>query len=113
MNDCIRWTGTIDSDGYGRLGGRLAHRVAYEKAVGEIPTGLELDHVCRNKACVNPAHLEPVSRMENMRRRYVVQTRCAHGHVLDGENTYRRPNGHRDCRACSRQRQQKHRRLAA
>jgi hypothetical protein len=74
---CWIWTGVINHNGYGRYtyarpDGRSlasrAHRIAYELLVGPIPDGLQLDHLCRVKACVNPAHLEPVTQDENMRR---------------------------------------------
>lgn len=70
---CWTWTGALQR-GYGRVcgGGRgnnqLAYRVAYELLVGPVPVGLELDHLCRNRACINPEHLEPVTHRENMRR---------------------------------------------
>lgn len=64
---CWEWTGQKDS-GYGRYSGRPAHRVTYEVLVGPIPDGLTLDHLCRNKGCVNPDHLEPVTSSENTRR---------------------------------------------
>ena len=70
--DCWLWTKCKNSDGYGRMrvNGVLeqVHRVSYEIFVGPIPEGLELDHTCRNRACINPAHLEPVTHLENVRR---------------------------------------------
>lgn len=71
--DCWEWTGTRQTMGYGSFwvlgqGKRLAHRVAYELLVGPIAEGRELDHRCRNRICVNPDHLEPVSHRENVRR---------------------------------------------
>lgn len=69
---CWNWGGVVDAKGYGRfdLGGRpqKAHRVAYELIVGPIPANLTIDHLCRNKLCVNPDHLEPVTNVENVRR---------------------------------------------
>jgi hypothetical protein len=77
--DCWEWTGYTDQDGYGRVGvGRRvdqrtipAHRYAWELMVGPIPEGLEIDHLCFNRPCVNPDHLEPVTHTENMRRRHL------------------------------------------
>jgi hypothetical protein len=69
---CWRWTGSVGSSGYGHIvvnrHGKCAHRAVYEVAVGPIPDGLELDHLCVNRSCVNPDHLEPVTRSENLRR---------------------------------------------
>lgn len=65
---CWEWTGPKDAKGYGRHGHFKAHRIAYELSVGPIPTGLVLDHLCRNPGCVRPQHVEPVTPAENTRR---------------------------------------------
>lgn len=75
-NACWNWIGALNSKGYGCIstGGKnkngLVHRVSYELHVGPIPDGLTIDHLCRNKVCVNPAHLEPVTIRTNIRRAY-------------------------------------------
>ena len=102
MDDCIIWKGPLNAQGYGRHGGKLAHRIEYEKVKGPIPIGLELDHLCRNTSCVNPNHLEAVTRLENMRRRYATMTHCVNGHEFTAENTYKKPEGYRQCRECNR-----------
>jgi len=112
---CWLWTGWRDRDGYGRirLCGRHGktigvHRLSYQAVHGEIPKGLVLDHLCRNKACVNPAHLEAVTDQTNILRGYGLAatnaqaTTCPQGHPYDLFNTYTRPNGKRKCRACDR-----------
>jgi hypothetical protein len=116
---CWLWTASLcKGTGYGqfREGGRgsrmrTAHRVAYELLVGPVPAGLQLDHLCRVRRCVNPAHLEPVTNRENQLRgagfpaRNAAKTHCAHGHEYTPENTYLHPStGHRRCRACARER---------
>ena len=73
ISECWEWRGARNSSGYGsvtngRGGSALAHRVAYETLVGPIPDGLTIDHLCRNKACLNAGHMEPVTREENSRR---------------------------------------------
>lgn len=72
--------------------------------VGPIPEGMYLDHLCSVKRCVNPAHLEPVTSKENARRYFNSLSTCVNGHPWTDENTYRRPTGRRDCRACVRRR---------
>ena len=67
-NGCWVWLHTIQVRGYGVAHGKLAHRVMYEAVNGPIPDGLQIDHLCENKPCVNPAHMEPVTMAENLRR---------------------------------------------
>ena len=119
--ECWLWMAARARNGYGRVGVaqavRLAHRVAYALLIGPIPVGLTLDHFRMNpgprnapcsRACVNPAHLEPVTQGENVLRgnglfaREARQTQCRRGHPFDEKNTYVRKNGMRNCRECSR-----------
>ena len=96
-SDCWEWRGALSSKGYGNFGvgnGRTghSHRVAYLALIGDIPPQLELDHLCRNRACVNPAHLEAVSgRVNNLRGTSPAalrarRTHCPRGHALRGNN---------------------------
>jgi HNH endonuclease len=109
--DCWQWTGAILRNGYGYFGITphqcvLAHRWSYQFMVGDIPTGLELDHLCRNRACVNPDHLEPVSHRVNVARGENQgrprQTHCAKGHELTPDNVEIRRGGGRRCLTCRR-----------
>lgn len=93
-------------DGLTPSGTRLPHRIAYELTHGvTVPSEVPLDHLCRNTLCANPAHLEPVTTKENVRRgkNGVLRTHCPKGHALTDENTYVRPSDNaRKCRTCSR-----------
>ena len=116
FNGCWEWKQPLDS-GYGRfwLNGKtaLAHRVSYELYVGEIPEGKQIDHLCRNRSCVKPTHLEPVTIGENVLRGIGISAAnarkdsCMKGHPLSGDNLYTRNNGARVCKICQRSRVQK------
>lgn len=107
-----------DQHGYGQkyYDGRVqrSHRIAYEILVGPIPDGLELDHLCRNPACYNPRHLEPVTHVENCRRGTAgahesVKTHCPQGHEYSDENTLVNTKGSRVCKMCKAEIQRKYR----
>lgn len=101
---CVPWTGRIRDDGYGTLGVKMAHRAVWEDAIGPIPDGLELDHLCRNRACVRLDHLEPVTHQENIRRAkayQVLKETCKHGHTGEYRND---ASGKRYCAGCKRDR---------
>lgn len=115
---CLIWTAATTGAGYGTLwvDGRMvgAHRVSYELFVADIPEGLQIDHLCRTPRCVEPKHLEPVSRRENILRGTsptavnATATHCPRGHAYDAENTYVY-NGGRGCRECRREWNREHR----
>lgn len=110
--ECLVWTGILDKKGYARFRGPdgkkiFVHRFAFIQAHGAIPEGLVIDHKCRNRACCNPDHLEPVTNEENIRRGDVgapnrQKTHCRQGHEYTSENTYTCSTGRRQCMTCKR-----------
>ena len=115
-NECWEWLGAVQSAGYGFTSKGLAHRIAYELRVGQIPKGLTIDHLCRNKLCCNPRHMEAVTLAENLRRAvatrnhhrggnlaYAARTHCKWGHEYTEENTRMSGNA-RVCKACAKRR---------
>lgn len=116
---CWNWMGAISGGGYGQVWQSdarknvRAHRLVYEILTGPIDPGKQLDHLCRNRRCVNPAHLEPVSCRENLLRgetraaKSAAATECPRGHAFDAANTLvsrSRAGSQRQCRACARDR---------
>jgi hypothetical protein len=108
MSGCHIWLGALDVGGYAKFSiansvALSGHIFAYEHKYGPVPDGLELDHVCLMKCCVNPDHVEAVTHQENMRRqlgsRHHLGT-CCRGHLFDEANTYIAKNGTRHCRKC-------------
>lgn len=103
VDECWLWLGN-KTRGYGAFRvdprhSRMAHRIAYELLVGPIEDGLQLDHLCRNASCVNPAHLEPVTSRENIVRERAARGHCPKGHPYDAANTSVW-GGRRYCRTC-------------
>lgn len=122
--ECWAWDGALSyAGGYGHVRvvvdgeGRdfLTHRVVYEAMVGPIPDGHQIDHLCRNRVCCNPDHLEAVTPKVNVLRSEApaaaraAQTHCVNGHEFTVGNTAIRPNGTRKCRRCDADRQQRRR----
>jgi len=130
---CLIWDGRLTKDGYGLIALShqhatelavsrtvLVHRLAWELENGPIPEGMQIDHLCRNRACINVAHLEVVTASENVRRsdapslsafrlqaqraleREAYKTHCKHGHALTAENVYTDKRGFRSCKECQR-----------
>lgn len=112
---CWNWTACKNNTGYGLFSINnmmiLSHRFSYELHKGKIPIGLEIDHLCRNRLCCNPDHLEAVTGKENIMRgdtgkafgqRQKFKTHCPKGHPYSGDNLYIKPNGQRNCKECCR-----------
>jgi len=131
---CWEWTGHINRWGYGLItlprsthGAYVngtpksigVHRAAYQVFVGPVPEGMQLDHLCRNRACCNPDHLEPVTLVENLARGEspsainARKTECVKGHPFDEANTHINPQGHRVCRICATTARRAHARAKA
>ena len=115
---CMLWTGAVSAQGYGRFCRSWAHRLVYEAVVGPVPEGLQLDHLCRNRLCVNPEHLEPVTNRVNTLRGEgptalnAKKTHCHKGHPFAGANLIILPDGSRRCRACKNEREVRRRAAA-
>ena len=116
--DCWNWTRFLLKSGYATVcvdgKKQCAHRLFYEFWVGKIPTRLVIDHLCRNRKCCNPDHLQPVPQEVNLERGIqrplatwhvnIGKTKCNYGHRLDDANTYVTKNGYRQCRQCNTRR---------
>lgn len=104
--ECLVWRGSVGSHGYGQIatenGPVLAHRVAYAMWVRPIPDGLHIDHLCMNRRCVLPEHLEAVTIAENSHRQGGRRTTCKYGHPWVPENIYTFKSGNKRCRICTR-----------
>ena len=121
-NGCWEWVGSRrGTTGYAQMvidhRNELMHRMMYARARGPIPKDSEIDHLCRNRGCVNPAHLEAVSHRTNVLRgtspsgRNAIKTHCPRGHALRGNNLARAAilRGGRNCRTCGRDRMREQR----
>ena len=110
-DECWYWMSSINKKGYGNFWingtSKIAHRISYELFRGKIPQNLQVDHLCRNRRCVNPQHLELVTLQENVKRgnsgiNMSSRTHCPKGHEYNKENTFTNLNGSRVCKTCYR-----------
>jgi len=120
LGPCWLWTAAKNGNGYGAFspgGGvtALAHRWIYERENGQIDSSLHLDHLCRRPACIRPSHLDPVPCRTNLMRSPIApaainagKTHCNYGHEFTPENTRVYEDGHRECKACRRERTRRH-----
>jgi hypothetical protein len=120
LDACWNWQGKL-TDGYGRIWDGPArrayrsHRVIWTLLRGPIPEGLTIDHLCRNRACGNPRHMELVTRRENVLRGEghtavnAAKTHCSRGHEFNEENTKWRTDGTRCCKTCRRDNERRRR----
>ena len=112
IGECWLWLGALDRDGYGVYtpegkATARAHKWIWEQMVGDVLFEHELDHTCRNRSCVNPAHLQEVTHRINVERGlcgvlHTPKSHCNYGHSLGGDNLYVSPNGNRHCRQCKK-----------
>ena len=114
---CWVWPGYVNGDGYARKNGVGVHRIMWELLSNEvIPEGMEIDHLCRNRACIRPSHLQVVDHRTNTLRGITIpahnsrKTECPQGHQYDEVNTYIDKRGKRYCRACKKARDKERRR---
>lgn len=103
--DCWNWLGGDRGEGYGQFffkkKNHFAHRISYELSVGTIGPGLQIDHLCRNRGCVNPLHLQAVPAAINIQRKpRSTASHCPAGHPYSGDNLRMSTTGRRECRAC-------------
>lgn len=119
MSGCWLWIAALGGKGYGYFWdgtkSRRAHRVAYEMLRGQIPAGMQIDHLCRVRCCVNPQHMEIVDNRTNVLRgigltaRHAAKTTCCNRHEFTAGNTYITTEGARSCKACRRDSDSRHR----